>query len=66
MRIKIAKGLSAIEREIDEGEFKFDVADEDIHIAIERRLIEVAGDRDASCIRRDRATIRSRSICGCS
>ena len=41
---KIAKGLRAIEREIDAGKFKFNVADEDIHIAIERRLIDVAGD----------------------
>ena len=41
---KIAKGLRAIEREIDAGKFKFDIADEDIHIAIERRLIELAGD----------------------
>src|SRR5271166_6081268 len=41
---RIAKGLRAIEREIDAGEFKFDVADEDIHIAIERRLIELTGD----------------------
>src|SRR5580700_4592659 len=41
---RIAKGLRAIEREIDAGAFKFAVADEDIHIAIERRLIELAGD----------------------
>ena len=41
---KIAKGLRAIEREIDAGKFKFDIADEDIHIAIERRLIALAGD----------------------
>jgi len=41
---RIGKGLRAIEREIEAGKFKFAVADEDIHIAIERRLIEVAGD----------------------
>src|SRR5271166_48132 len=41
---RIGKGLRAIEREIEAGKFKFDVADEDIHIAIERRLIEVADD----------------------
>ena len=41
---QIGKGLRAIEREIEAGKFKFEVADEDIHIAIERRLIEVAGD----------------------
>ena len=41
---KIAKGLRAIERAIDAGKFKFALADEDIHIAIERRLIELTGD----------------------
>src|ERR1700731_3385300 len=41
---RIGKGLRAIEREIEAGKFKFDVADEDIHIAIERRLIEIAAD----------------------
>jgi argininosuccinate lyase len=41
---RIGKGLRAIEREIEAGKLKFAVADEDIHIAIERRLIEVAGD----------------------
>jgi len=40
---QISKGLRAIEREIEAGEFKFNVADEDIHIAIERRLIELTG-----------------------
>jgi argininosuccinate lyase len=41
--VQIAKGLRAIENEIEAGKFKFDVADEDIHIAIERRLIELTG-----------------------
>jgi argininosuccinate lyase len=41
---QIVNGLRAIEGEIAAGKFKFEVADEDIHIAIERRLIEVAGD----------------------
>src|ERR1700761_661985 len=40
---KIVRGLTAIEREITSGEFKFDVADEDIHLAIERRLTEMTG-----------------------
>jgi argininosuccinate lyase len=42
--VQIAKGLRSIENEIENGKFKFDVADEDIHIAIERRLIELTGD----------------------
>src|SRR6202453_4846364 len=40
---KIVRGLGAIEREISGGEFQFDVADEDIHLAIERRLTEKIG-----------------------
>jgi argininosuccinate lyase len=40
---RIARGLKRIEREIDSGDFRFDLADEDIHLAIERRLTEIAG-----------------------
>lgn len=40
---KIERGLRAIEREIEAGKFHFDVADEDIHMAIERRLRELIG-----------------------
>ena len=39
----IVAGLEEIEREILAGKFRFDVADEDIHLAIERRLIEKVG-----------------------
>ncbi len=41
----IVRGLRQIEREIAAGRFRFDVADEDIHIAIERRLIAKIGAR---------------------
>ena len=40
----IERGLSEIEREIDSGKFRFDIADEDIHLAIEHRLIAKIGD----------------------
>jgi argininosuccinate lyase len=40
---EIAAGLLVIEREITDGRFRFDVADEDIHLAIERRLTEKIG-----------------------
>ena len=40
---RIVKGLKQIEREIEAGSFRFDLADEDIHLAIERRLTEIAG-----------------------
>jgi argininosuccinate lyase len=37
----IERGLRAIRKELDEGNFKFAPSDEDIHTAIERRLTEV-------------------------
>ena len=40
---QIVRGLTAIEREISEGTFRFELADEDIHLAIERRLTEMIG-----------------------
>jgi argininosuccinate lyase len=39
----IAAALGQIEREITKGRFRFDVSDEDIHLAIERRLGEKLG-----------------------
>ncbi len=41
---KIVKGLEEIMREIDSGEFRFSEALEDVHMNIERRLIEKIGD----------------------
>ncbi|MEE8484456.1 MAG: argininosuccinate lyase [Nitrospinota bacterium] len=41
---KIVTALSGIRREIAAGKFKFRVKDEDIHMNIERRLKEKAGD----------------------
>jgi argininosuccinate lyase len=41
---KIEKGLRTIEREIAQGRFRFSDRDEDIHLNIERRLIELAGE----------------------
>ncbi|HTR63894.1 MAG TPA: argininosuccinate lyase [Candidatus Binataceae bacterium] len=40
----IERALGQIEQEIDAGRFRFDIADEDIHLAIERRLIAKIGD----------------------
>ncbi|MFT4572677.1 MAG: argininosuccinate lyase, partial [Candidatus Binatia bacterium] len=39
----IVRGLKKIERELAAGTFVPDIADEDIHMAIERRLIETIG-----------------------
>jgi argininosuccinate lyase len=40
---RIVGGLKKIEGEIDREEFRFDTADEDIHMAVERRLKEMIG-----------------------
>ena len=40
---KIVKGLDAVERELKQGKFVFLPSDEDIHMAIERRLTEKIG-----------------------
>jgi argininosuccinate lyase len=40
----IVVGLERIENEIERGQFSFDIADEDIHLAIERRLIALIGE----------------------
>lgn len=39
----IANGLAVVEREFSQGEFEFRDGDEDVHMAIERRLQEVVG-----------------------
>ncbi|MCL1797859.1 MAG: argininosuccinate lyase [Eggerthellaceae bacterium] len=44
---QIAAGLSKIENAIDAGDFVFDINDEDVHMAIERALIEDIGDAGA-------------------
>ncbi|MEO1957961.1 MAG: argininosuccinate lyase [Nautiliaceae bacterium] len=41
---KIKEGLLKIKKEIENNQFKWDIADEDIHMAIEKRLIELIGD----------------------
>lgn len=40
---EIIKGLEKIKNEIDNGEFEFKIADEDIHMAVEKRLGEIIG-----------------------
>lgn len=40
---KIIRGLDAVKRELDRGQFTFTPHDEDIHMAIERRLTEIIG-----------------------
>ena len=40
---KIIRGLDAVKGELDRGQFAFTAQDEDIHMAIERRLTEIIG-----------------------
>ena len=39
----IVRGLESVKTELDRGRFRFTRQDEDIHMAIERRLTEVIG-----------------------
>lgn len=43
----IVAGLTAIEQRIDEGDFTFDINDEDIHMSIEKVLTQAIGDAGA-------------------
>jgi argininosuccinate lyase len=40
----LVRGLDAVLREVEEGEFAWDLSDEDVHTAVERRLSELVGD----------------------
>jgi len=40
----LVRGLEAVLAEVEAGEFAWDLSDEDVHTAVERRLREVAGD----------------------
>lgn len=40
----LIQGLKAVQSEIEQGKFHFDIKDEDIHMAVERRLSELVGE----------------------
>ena len=40
---RMLAGLDAVERELEEGAFTYEDSDEDVHMAIERRLTEIVG-----------------------
>ncbi len=42
-RDELRRGLEQVRHELEEGSFPFAEGDEDIHMAIERRLTEVVG-----------------------
>ena len=41
---KICDGLLIVKSQIDNGEFEFCISDEDIHMAVEKRLTEIVGE----------------------
>jgi argininosuccinate lyase len=43
-RDELQRGLDQVDRELSDGSFPFAADDEDIHMAIERRLTEIVGD----------------------
>ena len=44
---KIEEGLLSIKKQIEDGEFEFDINNEDIHMSIESKLTEMIGDAGA-------------------
>ena len=42
--VQIVRGLHQVKEEIESDNFRFDIADEDIHMAVEKRLTEIIGD----------------------
>jgi len=40
----IVRGLEQVKKEIENGEFVYDIKDEDIHMSIEKRLTQIIGD----------------------
>ena len=61
------RGLQSIQKRIESGEFEFDIKDEDIHMSIERALIEDIELRAPASIRAEAETIqdhyRYASVC---
>jgi argininosuccinate lyase len=41
---ELARGLETVLEEVEAGEFAWDLSDEDVHTAVERRLREIVGD----------------------
>ena len=57
-RDALLEALDQVQREFEQGTFPFQAQDEDIHMAIERRVTELAPGPAESSTPRGRATIR--------
>lgn len=53
----IKKGLKQVAEEIEKGQFIFAAEDEDIHMAIEKRLTQIIGQAAVDCIQAEAAMI---------
>ena len=64
----IQRGMAQIRAEIEAGSFQWLLDLEDVHLNIEKRLVELVGDAGSACTPAVRATIRSlpTSACGCA
>ena len=62
---KIVAGLKDILKDIEAGNFEFDIALEDIHMNIEARLTERIGAPVQGCTLHAAAMTRLRLICTC-
>ena len=54
----IVAGLTDIEKTIEEGNFTFDINDEDIHMSVEKVLTQNIGDAALACTPAAAATTR--------
>ena len=63
---QLLAGLEQVEAELRDDRFPFAPDDEDIHMAIERRLTEIAGPVGGVCTRPARATTRSPRTSRCT
>jgi hypothetical protein len=61
---RLLRGLARVERELATRRFRFRASDEDIHMAIERRLTAIVGPLGGSSTPVAAATIRSRPTSG--
>ncbi len=65
-RDALLAGLDAVEAELAGNRFPFQADDEDIHMAVERRLTEIAGPVEGGCTPPARATTRSSPTWPCT
>ena len=61
----LTDGLERLLASFRAGEWTVEATDEDVHSAVERRLIDLVGEPGSACTPVVRATTRSRPTCAC-